>query len=84
MKYCIGCTHLYFDSGSPDDCMGSTMTGAYGGHSASMACQKGHWDLYLNLGANVDAFDIEQAMRHADKCPDYEERTTESETEVQK
>lgn len=71
-EYCIGCQHLYFDPGSPDDCRGSTLTGNYGGTPAEMSCQKGHWRELMML----DILDIEEAMKKAATCKDYQERET--------
>jgi hypothetical protein len=73
VKVCIGCQHLYFDPGSPDDCAGSTLTGAWGGTPAYMSCLKGHWEQYV---ADSDILDIEQAMKHAETCGEYQERAS--------
>jgi len=76
MKYCIGCQHLYFKPGHGDDQCGSTMTGAWGAEDAELSCQKDHWKLELGEYGNVEIFDIEAAMKKAETCGDYTERSS--------
>jgi hypothetical protein len=74
--YCIGCKLLTMTQKGSGHYW-STATGWESGTNASFACAKGHWRLFLDRSTEV--FDLENAMRAAATCPDYEERGEQSE-----
>jgi hypothetical protein len=77
MKYCIGCIHLRYDD--KEMAAGSSWTGAWTDQEAAISCGKKHWQMYLREGP-IGGFDMENAMRHAATCNDYEERPAPSES----
>lgn len=75
MKYCIGCTHLYYTPGN-EGYHYSSWTHS-DGTPAEMSCRKGHWQDVLQEGFTQEKF--QKAMESAETCDDYTERSPQPE-----
>jgi len=70
MKYCIGCTHFYYDPGSAGYHYSSWTHDS--GTVPSASCKRMHWSAELDEGFTQEKF--QKAMEQAETCPDFEER----------
>lgn len=71
MKYCLGCEFLRYHD--PEPGYSTEYTADIGKQDAALACQLGHWRHEFDCCANVET--VERAMRKAETCKDYEERS---------
>jgi hypothetical protein len=75
MRYCIGCKHLDLMPGYEGE-GGGTYTGPGCHVSPELLCKKNHWE-YTIVDDYAKIVDIEEEMRRAETCPDFEERSAE-------